>query len=186
MVRFVPFLVIVLLGILLAVGLGRSSTKSDIPSPLIGKSIPEFTLPLLTDESVQLDREQLLGQPFLLNVWASWCVTCRYEHPVIEELSASGKLRVVGLNYRDAREDALRWLDQFGNPYDVIIADRDGRVSIDFGVYAAPESFLVDANGTILFKQIGALTPEIIEAEILPRLAQGNQPGGEQPGGKQP
>ena len=173
--RFVPFIVIVLLGVLLAVGLGRSSTKSDIPSPLIGKPIPEFSLPLLTDESVQLRHTDLLGKPFLLNVWASWCVTCRYEHPVIEALAASGKLRVVGLNYRDAREDALRWLQQFGNPYDLVIADQNGRVSIDFGVYAAPESFLVSAEGKILFKQIGALTPEIIEKEIMPRLAQGTQ-----------
>lgn len=174
--RLVPLLVIILLGVLLAVGLGRSSTKSDIPSPLIGKHIPQFTLPLLTDEAVQIKHTDLVGEPFLLNVWASWCVTCRYEHPVIEDLSASGKLRVVGLNYRDAPEDALRWLEQFGNPYDLILADQNGRVAIDFGVYAAPESFLVDAGGVILFKQIGALTTEIIEREILPRLEKGTQP----------
>lgn len=174
--RLVPLMVIIGLGVLLAVGLGRSSTKSDIPSPLIGKPIPEFTLPLLTDAAVQLTRSDLVGEPFLLNVWASWCVTCRYEHPVIEALSASGKLRVVGLNYRDAPEDALRWLEQFGNPYDLILADQNGRVAIDFGVYAAPESFLVDADGVIRFKQIGALTPEIIEREILPRLTQGTPP----------
>lgn len=173
--RFLPFIIILLLGMLLAVGLGRSSTKSDLPSPLIGKAMPGFTLPLLMDHDVQVSHTELLGQPFLLNVWASWCVTCRYEHPVIEALAKSGALRVVGLNYRDAPEDALQWLEQFGNPYDLIIADQNGRVSIDFGVYAAPESFLVDANGTILFKQIGALTPEIIEEEILPRLATGPQ-----------
>jgi len=168
--RLVPIIVFVLLGLLLAVGLKIADHKTDLPSPLIGKKIPEFTLPALGQDDVTITHEDLIGQPFLLNVWASWCPTCRIEHPYIEQLAASGRLRVIGLNYRDQEEDALAWLDYFGNPYALNIADVSGRTAIDFGVYAAPESFLVDAGGTIVFKQIGALTPEIIEKEILPRI----------------
>jgi cytochrome c biogenesis protein CcmG/thiol:disulfide interchange protein DsbE len=125
---------------------------------------------LLGQETDTVSQAELIGEPFLLNVWASWCVTCRVEHPVIKALAASGKIRVIGLNYRDARQDALDWLQQYGNPYALNLADTSGRVAIDFGVYAAPESFLVDATGRILYKQIGALTPDVIQNEILPRL----------------
>jgi len=168
--RLAPVIVFILLGILLAAGLKIADHKTDLPSPLIGKAIPEFSLPLLGQEDVIITQNDLIGEPFLLNVWASWCVTCRIEHPFIEQLAASGKLRVIGLNYRDAEEDALAWLQHFGNPYVLNIADVSGRTAIDFGVYAAPESFLVDAGGQILFKQIGAVTPEVIEKEILPRI----------------
>ena len=168
--RVVPLLVFLLLGALLAVGLTIADRKTELPSPLLGKPIPQFTLPLLGQENALVSQADLLGEAFLLNVWASWCVTCRVEHPVIEALAESGKLRVIGLNYRDEAADALAWLEHFGNPYSLNLADTSGRTAIDFGVYAAPESFLVDANGQILFKQIGALTPEVIEQEILPRL----------------
>jgi cytochrome c biogenesis protein CcmG/thiol:disulfide interchange protein DsbE len=168
--RLLPIILFVLLGILLAVGLKIADHKTDIPSPLIGKKIPEFSLPLLGQEDVIVTQDDLIGEPFLLNVWASWCVTCRVEHPFIEQLAASGKLRVIGLNYRDEESDALAWLQQFGNPYAMNIADLPGRTAIDLGVYAAPESFLVDPAGTIVFKQIGAVTPEVIENEILPRV----------------
>jgi len=168
--RLVPVLLLLLLGVLLAVGLSNSDHKEDLPSPLIGKSIPEFTLPLLGQEEVKVTQADLIGVPFLLNVWASWCATCRIEHPLIEALADSGALRVIGLNYRDDAADARRWLNHFGNPYAMNLADTSGRVSIDFGVYAAPESFLVDASGRILYKHIGALTQEAIEQEILARL----------------
>ena len=168
--RIIPIIAFLLLGLLLAVGLKISDQKTVLPSPLIGKKIPEFSLPILGQDNRTVTHEDLIGQPFLLNVWASWCVTCRVEHPVIEQLATSGRLRVVGLNYRDQREDALAWLAYFGNPYALNIADVNGRTAIDFGVYAAPESFLVDAGGTIVFKHIGALTPEIIETEILPLI----------------
>ena len=176
--RIIPIVVFVLLGLLLAAGLKISDHKMDLPSPLIGKKIPEFSLPALGQENVRITHEDLIGQPFLLNVWASWCPTCRVEHPFIEQLAASGRLRVIGLNYRDQPEDALAWLARFGNPYALNIADVSGRTAIDFGVYLAPESFLVDAGGTIVFKQIGALTPEIIETEILPLIqsASSSQP----------
>ncbi len=168
--RLLPLALFILLGVLLAVGLTRSDKKSELPSPLIGKPMPEFSLPLLGRPDLEFTHRDLIGEPFLLNVWASWCVSCRVEHPLITQLAESGRLRVIGLNYRDAPEDALAWLDQFGNPYELILADFSGRTAIDFGVYAAPESFLVSANGEILYKQIGVLTPEAIENEILPRL----------------
>jgi cytochrome c biogenesis protein CcmG/thiol:disulfide interchange protein DsbE len=169
--RLIPIGIFVVLGILLAVGLKIADKKEDLPSPLIGKPMPEFTLPLLDREEVIVESASLIGEPLLVNFWASWCVTCRVEHPVIEELARTGAIRIVGMNFRDEPADAKAWLQRFGNPYDMIISDRDGRTSIDFGVYAAPESFLVDAGGTIVFKQLGALTPEVIETEILPRIA---------------
>jgi len=168
--RLVPIILFVLLGVLLAVGLKIADKKTEIPSPLIGKKIPEFSLPALGQDDVTITHEDLIGQPFLLNVWASWCPTCRVEHPYVEQLAASGRIRVIGLNWRDQEQDALAWLEYFGDPYELNIADVIGRTAIDFGVYAAPESFLVDADGYILFKQIGMLTPEIIEKEILPRI----------------
>jgi len=174
--RLLPFLIFLLLGALLAIGLTIADRKTDLPSPLIGKPMPEFSLPVLGQPAVEVTRAELVGQPFLLNVWASWCVTCRVEHPVIDALAKSGQLPVIGLNYRDEAGDALAWLEHFGNPYALNLADVSGRTAIDFGVYAAPESFLVDAKGQIVFKHIGALTPEIIDQEILPRLAAEAQP----------
>lgn len=168
--RLVPIGIFLLLGILLAVGLKIADTKEDLPSPLIGKPMPAFSLPLLDREDVIVESAALIGEPLLVNFWASWCVTCRVEHPVIEDLAKSGVIRIVGMNFRDEPADAKAWLQRFGNPYDLIISDRSGRTSIDFGVYAAPETFLVDASGTIVFKQLGALTPEVIEQEILPRI----------------
>ena len=170
--RLLPVIIFLALGVLLAAGLKIADRKTELPSPLIGKPLPEFSLPVIGQEETTVTQDDLIGQPFLLNFWASWCVTCRVEHPVIEKLAESGLIRVVGMNFRDETEDALAWLDYFGNPYDLNIADISGRTTIDFGVYAAPESFLVDSNGRIVFKQIGAVTPEVIEQEILPRIEQ--------------
>lgn len=172
--RVLPLAGFLLLAALLAVGLTIADRKTELPSPLIGKQVPAFDLPVLGQEDRRILHTDLLGETYLLNVWASWCVTCRVEHPVIESLAASGRIKIVGLNYRDERQDALAWLDHFGNPYALNLADPGGRTAIDFGVYAAPESFLVSADGRILFKQIGALTPEIIEREIFTRLDGGN------------
>ncbi len=168
--RLLPVVLFLVLGLLLAVGLKIADHKTEIPSPLIGKKMPEFTLPVLGQEELMVSTQDLVGTPFLLNVWASWCPTCRYEHPVITDLAKSGAVRVIGLNYRDEAADAHQWLARFGNPYEFSLVDLSGRTGIDFGVYAAPESFLVDAEGTVVFKQIGAMTPEVIEQEILPRL----------------
>ena len=168
--RLVPIGVFVLLGVLLAVGLKIADHKTDLPSPLVGRPMPNFSLPLLGQEDTIIDSKKLIGKPFLVNFWASWCVTCRVEHPVIEELAASGVLPIIGLNFRDETQDAQAWLQRFGNPYTMIISDYSGRTSIDFGVYAAPESFLVDEKGIIVYKQLGAMTPEVIDREILPRI----------------
>lgn len=170
--RLVPVILFLALGLLLAVGLKIADHKTEIPSPLIGKKMPEFTLPVLGREDTMVSSADLVGTPFLLNIWASWCPTCRYEHPVITELAKSGAVRVIGLNYRDEAGDAQQWLRRFGDPYEFSLADVSGRTGIDFGVYAAPESFLVDAEGNVVFKQIGAMTNEVIEQEILPRIRQ--------------
>jgi len=168
--RLVPVIVFVLLGVLLAFGLRIADHKTEIPSPLIGKPMLPFELPVLGQPDRVLTNEDLVGEPFLVNVWASWCPTCRVEHPYITELARSGAVRVIGFNYKDELSDAQAWLRRFGDPYELTLQDYSGRYAIDLGVYAAPESFLVDADGTIIFKQIGAVTPEIIENEILPRI----------------
>ena len=169
--RVLPLMAFALLVALLVVGLKIADRKTQLPSPLIDKPAPAFDLPVLGQPGQTMSRESFLGTPYLVNFWASWCVTCRVEHPVITDLARSGALRVIGFNFRDENADALAWLAKFGNPYEVTLVDLDGRISIDFGVYAAPESFLVDPSGVIVFKQLGAMTHDIIETEILPRIA---------------
>jgi cytochrome c biogenesis protein CcmG, thiol:disulfide interchange protein DsbE len=157
------------LGVLLFAGLGKD--PKIVPSVLINKPAPAFELPVLNDPNQRISKTALLGKPYLLNVWASWCFACRVEHPVVTDLAKSGLIAVYGLNYKDEPADANRWLEQFGNPYKVIAQDLDGRTAIDFGVYGAPETFLIDAKGVIRHKVIGPITPEIIAREIKPRLA---------------
>ena len=164
--RVLPLMAFILLIILLVVGLKIADRKTELPSPLIGKAAPEFNLPVLGQPGQSMSKQSFLGTPYLVNFWASWCVTCRVEHPVITDLARSGALRVIGFNFRDESADAQSWLNRFGDPYEVSLVDLDGRISIDFGVYAAPESFLVDPSGMIVFKQLGAMTHEIIETEI--------------------
>jgi cytochrome c biogenesis protein CcmG/thiol:disulfide interchange protein DsbE len=170
MSRLLPLILFVLLGVLLAVGLKISGTKTHIPSPLIGRQVPDFDLPALYEPGRQITHKDFLGEPWLINFWGSWCPTCVFEHPVITDLARTGKLRIVGLNFRDEPDDAKQWLMRHGDPYDDIIVDYEGRISINFGVYAAPESFLVDPQGEIVYKQIGALTPEVVEEVILPMI----------------
>ena len=169
--RIIPLMAFMLLVVLLVVGLKISDRKTQIPSPLIDKPVPAFDLPILGSPGQQMTKESFLGKPYLVNFWGSWCVTCRVEHPVITEIAKTGVVQVVGLNFRDESEDAIAWLRQFGNPYSVSLVDFDGRTSIDFGVYAAPETFLVDPSGIIVFKHLGQMTMEIFENEILTRLA---------------
>ena len=158
---------IVLCGFLL-VGLWRD--PREVPSPLIGKPAPPFTLAQLHEPAKTLGPTDLRGQVWLLNVWASWCVSCREEHPLLVELSKSKIVPIVGLNYKDESVAGKRWLSQFGDPYDVSVVDRDGRVGIDWGVYGVPETFVVDKAGTIRYKQIGPVTAEALEKKILPLI----------------
>jgi len=133
--RTLPLMAFVLLVVLLVVGLKIADRKTELPSPLVGKPAPAFDLPVLGEPGKTMSKESFLGTPYLVNFWASWCPTCRIEHPVITELAELEVLRVIGLNFRDETADAQAWLVQFGDPYEVSLVDLDGRVSIDFGVY---------------------------------------------------
>ncbi|WP_231694087.1 DsbE family thiol:disulfide interchange protein [Arenimonas sp.] len=170
--RLLPLLAFALLAVLLGLGVLRNSGKdtSAIPSPLVGKPAPAFSLPVLGEPGRLVTNEDLRGEPYLLNVWGSWCPACRDEHPVITELAQSGRIKVVGYDYKDEPEDAQRWLQQFGNPYSLVIADQDGRAALDWGIYGAPETFLVDAQGVIRWKFVGPLTPEVVQQQLLPAL----------------
>ena len=151
-------------------GIGLTLNPREIPSPLIDKPAPAFTLPQLADPTKSLSQKDLLGQVWVLNVWASWCVACREEHPLLVELAKSKVVPIYGLNYKDKREDGLAWLARFGDPYVLSIADSDGRTGIDYGVYGVPETFIVDKQGVIRYKHIGPVTPESIQAKILPLI----------------
>ncbi len=145
--------------------------QSAIPSPLINKPAPAFNLPELYHPTVNVSKAQLLGKPYLLNVFASWCVECGVEHPVLLSEGPGLGVQLVGYNYKDAPDDAKRWLDEHGNPYRVLGADQSGQTALDFGVYGAPESFLIDARGVIRYKHIGPLTPEVVATQLKPAIA---------------
>jgi cytochrome c biogenesis protein CcmG/thiol:disulfide interchange protein DsbE len=170
MTRFaIPLVLFILLVAFLAIGLRHD--PHEVPSPLINKPAPAFQLAQLKDPSRTFSAADMRGRVWLLNVWASWCVTCRDEHPLLLQYARSGALPIYGLNYKDKREDALSWLGELGDPYVLSVSDNDGRVGIDYGVYGAPETYLIDRDGVIRFKQIGPVTPDIWEKTILP-LAQ--------------
>lgn len=170
--RLLPLAAFAALAVLLGVGVMMNSGKdtSALPSPLLGKPAPDFALPVLGEPDRIITRESLLGAPYLLNVWGSWCPACRDEHPVITRIAESGRIRVIGYDYKDEPEEAFRWLAQFGNPYELIIADVEGRAALDWGIYGAPETFLVDAQGMIRWKFVGPLTDEIVQQQLLPVL----------------
>jgi cytochrome c biogenesis protein CcmG/thiol:disulfide interchange protein DsbE len=205
----IPVLLFLVVAGFLLLGLDRN--PSEIPSPLLGKPAPEWSLPRLATaagtkddaaaggagaangadpaqgtagasgaaDAGRLSGSALKGQPYLLNVWASWCAPCLQEHPVLVELAKRKTIRIVGINYKDRPEDARAWLARHGNPFAEIVADREGRTAIDFGVYGVPETFLVDAQGVIRFKHIGALTVEAVQGRLLPAIAAlGNPPAG--------
>ena len=155
--RFMPLIIFTVLVIFLAVGL--TLNPREVPSPLIGKPAPEFELPLLLKEG-SFSNKDLIGHVTLINVWASWCFACRQEHEVVKHLSRQG-VRIIGLNYKDEASDAKQWLAKLGNPYQAIAADRDGRIAIDWGVYGAPETFLIDRQGIIRHKVIGPLSDQV-------------------------
>lgn len=161
-----PLGIFIVLVAFLAIGLNLN--PREVPSPLIGKPAPAFTLPQLHQPEATFAPKDLQGRVWLLNVWASWCVSCRQEHPILVELAKRNIVPIYGLNYKDPREDALRWLKQFGDPYVLSIADVEGRVGIDYGVYGVPETYLIDKAGVIRFKHIGPVTQDVLEKTILP------------------
>lgn len=162
-----------LFGFLILVGFLAAGLKLDpkiIPSPLIDKPAPVFTVPTLFEAANTIGTDNLQGQVWLFNVWASWCAACRVEHPLINALSKQKLLTIVGLNYKDERADAKNWLSTFGNPYNIIAYDLEGNVGIDYGVYGVPESFLVDKKGRIRYKQIGPFTQQDIDEQLIPLI----------------
>jgi len=170
MTRFlIPVIGFSLLVAVFWVGLNLDPTV--VPSPLIGKSAPTFELPGLGAPDQPVTDADLRGQVSLLNVWATWCVGCRREHDVLLSISAMGDVPIYGLNWKDDQTAALRWLEELGNPYVATGFDGDGRVAIDWGVYGAPETFLVAADGTVLYKHIAPLTMQVWRDEFMPRIA---------------
>ena len=162
----------VVLAVFLLQGLGRN--PNEIPSPLIGKEAPAFELPRLAGvaapDTSSISSASLRGKPYLLNVWASWCMPCLQEHPQMMALAQRHRIRMVGMNYKDRPEDARRWLARNGNPFDEIMVDAQGRTAIDFGVYGVPETFLIDGEGRIRRKIVGAISIETLQNELLPAI----------------
>ena len=178
-----PLLLFIILAVFLALGLNLH--PSEIPSPLLNKAAPEFSAPKLQTsakdggsvaigtEPIQAPEQKLTpadlkGKVWLFNVWASWCVSCRSEHPILNQLAKTKAAIIVGLNYKDEPEDAKQWLAQLGNPYDVSIMDQDGRIGIDYGVYGVPETFVIDKQGLIRYKHTGPVTVEDVQQVFLP------------------
>lgn len=165
----VPIVVFVALGAVLAAGLGLN--PREIPSPLIGKPVPQFALPPVQGRTLGLAGTDLRGEPSIVNVFASWCVPCRQEHPIFMQISRERLIPVHGLNYKDRPQDAARWLDELGDPYTRTGADLDGRVAIDWGVYGVPETFIIDHDGRIVYKHIGPVTREWLDRTLRPLIA---------------
>jgi cytochrome c biogenesis protein CcmG, thiol:disulfide interchange protein DsbE len=154
------------IALVLLLALGLQLNPREVPSPLIGKPAPAFELPLLHAPDKRFSQQDMLGKVWVLNVWASWCPPCLAEHPVVTELSKT--VAVVGLNYKDAREDALPWLKRNGDPYQLSVYDAAGRIAIDYGVYGVPETYVIDQRGVIRYKHIGPLTPQVRENKLAP------------------
>ncbi len=173
---FIPLVVFVAIVGLFYLGFGLDE-RGQLPSALLGKDFPEFSAPDLYAPDAIITREDLLGAPALVNVWATWCPTCKAEHEVLMDIAASATagtagLRIVGLNYKDDRGKALQWLAEFGNPYAMVLSDTNGLLGVELGVYGAPETFLLNPQGQVIYKRVGDVNQRIWEEEIKPRLAQ--------------
>jgi len=158
------------LGLLVFLAVGLRLNPREIPSPFIGKPAPAFALSQLHAPDKTIGPPDMAGQVWVLNVWASWCVSCRVEHPVLMDFAKSGVVPVVGLNYKDGRNEGSQWLREHGNPYLVSAFDADGRVGIDYGVYGVPETFVIDKKGVIRMKFTGPLTREAIGSKLMPLI----------------
>jgi len=168
-----PLAIFLVLAAFLAVGL--TLNPREVPSPLVGKAAPPFELPQLHQPELKFSSTEMKGRVWLLNVWASWCAACRDEHPLLIELAREKLVPIYGLNYKDPRDDALRWLKQFGDPYAMSVADADGRIGIDYGVYGVPETYVIDKAGVIRYKQIGPVNREILQKKLLPLIKELNR-----------
>lgn len=166
----IPLGLFIVLVAFLGIGLGLN--PHEVPSPLINKPAPTFSLPLLERADAKFSPDELKGKVWLLNVWASWCPSCKEEHPVLMEFARRKMIPIVGLDYKDKREKALDTLRYSGNPYDINVFDVDGRVAIDYGVYGAPESYLIDKDGIIRYKHIGPITAESLRKTIIPLITE--------------
>jgi cytochrome c biogenesis protein CcmG/thiol:disulfide interchange protein DsbE len=165
----IPLLLFIIMAVFLALGLKLKPT--EIPSPFINKPAPVFSAPKLNAPEEKLTPAGLKGQVWLFNVWASWCVSCRAEHPVLNQMAQQNTAVIVGLNYKDEPNDAKNWLNTLGNPYNVSIMDQDGRIGIDYGVYGVPETFVIDKKGVIRYKHTGPVTSEDVQQTFLPLIA---------------
>ena len=166
----IPLVIFIVLVAFLWVGLGRD--PREVPSPLIGKPAPAFRLAQLHETGKTLSKEDLKGKVWMLNVWASWCVSCRVEHPLLVQLAKAKVVPVYGLDYKDKPDDGRSWLAQHGDPYTASIVDQDGRVGIDYGVYGVPETFVIDKAGVVRYKQVGPLTADALQKKILPLVTE--------------
>lgn len=167
---FLPLLVFITLAAFLAVGLGLN--PRHVPSPLIGRPAAAFSLPQLHDATRRISTQDMQGKVWILNVWASWCAACRDEHPALLDLAQSGRVPIIGLNYKDQRDAGIAWLAQDGDPYLASGFDHDGRVGMDYGVIGVPETYVIDQRGIIRFKHTGPLTPAIIQKNLMPLVEQ--------------
>jgi cytochrome c biogenesis protein CcmG/thiol:disulfide interchange protein DsbE len=172
----IPAAIFLALAGVLYVAVVHSPNKSTMQSALLGKTVPDFNLPVLGNPGMNLTNTQLAGRPWVLNVWGTWCVACREEHEALLDIAKQNALPLVGLNWKDDDDAALDWLKQLGNPYSVVAVDRDGRTAINFGVYGAPETFFIDADGRVQYRHVGAMTPEVWQREFLSRLPRGGLP----------
>ena len=166
-----PLGLFVLLAVVLAIGIRHAPEKGVIASPLLGRPAPQFALPSLSDPAQQVRSADLKGHWYLFNVWGTWCGECRQEHETLLQVHRAGVVPIIGLDWRDDDAQARSWLAQLGNPYQSVAVDRSGRIAIDWGVYGAPETFLVNPQGIVVYKHVGALTPDTWTHEILPRVS---------------
>lgn len=166
--NWLPLLIFAVLVVFLGIGLYLD--PREVPSPLIGKPAPSFSAPQLHHPEQNFSPEQFKGKVWLLNVWASWCVSCRAEHQVINQFAKSGLVAIVGLNYKDEAEDARQWLGMLGNPYQLSVMDRDGKIGLDWGVYGVPETFVIDKKGVVRHKHIGPVDAKSLQEELIPLI----------------
>lgn len=164
----------VFFGLIVFFIIGLQNDPRVVPSPFIDKPLPDISLPRLDQADASISSADLRGEVALLNIWATWCIPCRQEHPLLVDLADRSDVRIYGLNYKDVRVDALDWLEKLGNPYDDVFFDEAGRAGIDLGVYGVPETFVLDRNNIIRYKHIGPLTEDVIENSIIPLISKLN------------